>query len=271
MALALCLICQYANAKIIDIATGEFPPWTGAKLAGDGCVNSIVREAFANEGIEVRFTYLPWKRAFEEAKHGRYDATSYWYTNQERELSMRLSDPLIQNRTVFFQRKAMAPVSWQSLDDLSGYSMSATLGFTYTKSFYEAVNAGILKPIMVPTDIQNLKMLMSGRIDIFATDEMSGLYMAKSLNIDAAKLRVIEPELAKANGYLMAAKSNPHSEELIESFNRGLRKLKASGRYQQIIGSINYPYASGNNAHSKPKTHTGIAPARASIAQKATP
>lgn len=224
--------------QTLRIATGEFAPWTGKQLPDDGHVNHIIREAFAAQGVAVKFVYLPWKRAFEEARLGKFDATSYWYDNTERREAMLFSEPVVVNRTVFFQRANTDAIHWKGFDDLSHYRMSATLGFTYTEDFYRAVDSQVINPIMVPSDIQNIKLLMADRVDLFATDEMSGFYMAAQLSIDPRKLKVIEPPLSSPKGYLLASKTHPNAQWLITTFNTGLQKLKASGAYQKILDRV---------------------------------
>jgi len=224
--------------RSITIATGEYPPWVGSSLPHQGYVNHIIKEAFASQGLEVEFVYLPWKRAFEETRQGKFDATSYWYDNDERREAMLFSDRVITNRLVFFQRQDAPKVQWKNVEDLAPYRMSITLGYTYSEEFYAAIDSKILNPIIVSSDVQNLKLLMAKRVDLFATDEMSGYYMAAQLSIDPRKLAVIEPALIKPQGYLLAGKINPDSQLIINTFNRGLRTIKANGKYQKILSRI---------------------------------
>ena len=224
--------------RTITIATGEYPPWVGSSLPHQGYVNHIIKEAFASQGLEVGFIYLPWKRAFEETRQGKFDATSYWYDNDERREAMLFSDTVITNRIVFFQRQDAPKVQWKNVEDLAPYRMSITLGYTYSQEFYGAIDSKILNPIIVSSDVQNLKLLMAKRVDFFATDEMSGYYMAAQLSIDPRKLSVIEPALIKPQGYLLAGKINPDSQLIINTFNRGLRTIKANGKYQKILNRI---------------------------------
>lgn len=251
LSLAFSLICLAADKthkgatektipaqQTIRIATGEFAPWSGRNLPYHGHVNQVIQTAFATQGVTVEFVYLPWKRAFEEARLGKFDATSYWYDNSERREAMLYSDPLIVNRTVFFQRADNEAITWKSFSDLSQYRMSATLGFTYTEDFYRAVDSQVISPIMVPSDVQNIKLLMADRVDLFATDEMSGFYMAAQLSIDPRKLKVVEPALSAPEGYLMASKTNPNAQALIASFNKGLKQLKADGSYRKILDRV---------------------------------
>jgi polar amino acid transport system substrate-binding protein len=224
--------------QTIQIATGEFAPWSGKHLPHNGHVNHIIQEAFAAQKIAVEFVYLPWKRAFEETRLGKFDGTSYWYENTERRDTMLFSDPLIINRTVFFQHADMDPIQWKSFSDLNSYRMSATVGFTYTEDFYRAIDAQIINPIMVPSDLQNIKLLMANRVDIFVTDEMAGFYMAAQLSVDPHKLKVIEPALSTPQGHLLASKINPNSQWVIETFNTGLQKIKVNGTYKRILNRV---------------------------------
>ncbi len=244
------------KASLLRIATGEFAPWTGQELPHGGHVNHIIQAAFAAEGVEVQFVYLPWKRAFEETRLGKFDATSYWYENTERREAMLFSEPLVVNRTVFFQRADAEPIRWLSLNDLSQYRMSATLGFTYTEAFYQAIEAKTINPIMVPSDIQNLKLLLADRVDLFATDEMSGFYMAAQLGIDPRKLRVLEPALSAPQGYLLASKNHPNAQWLIQTFNRGLKKIKADGGYRKMLDRVD------NSSFYNPAAENGEAQSR---------
>lgn len=224
--------------RTITIATGEYPPWTGAKLPYQGQVNQIIQEAFASENVAVKFVYLPWKRAFEETRQGRFDASSYWYDSTERRTHMLFSDPLVVNRTVFFQRSEDPTIQWQTFADLSNYKLSATVGFTYTDAFHQAVDSKVIDPLMVPSDTQNIKLLIAKRTDLFATEEMSGFYMAAQLHIDPRKLRVIEPALSTPKGYLLISKVHPDGEQIMGLFNRGLKTIKANGTYQKILARI---------------------------------
>lgn len=224
--------------RTITIATGEYPPWVGSSLPHDGYVNHIISEAFASQGLKVEFVYLPWKRAFEETRQGKFDATSYWYGNAERREAMLFSDTVITNRVVFFQRENASKIQWKTFNDLAPYRMSITLGYTYSSALYDAIDSKLLNPIIVSSDVQNLKLLMAKRVDLFATDEMSGYYMAAQLSIDPRKLAVIEPALIKPQGYLLAGKTNPDSQLIINTFNRGLRIIKANGKYQKILSRI---------------------------------
>src|SRR5690606_20309387 len=120
----LLLAAHLGHARTVTITTGEFPPWTGIDLPHQGYVNHLISESFASVGIEVEFIYLPWKRAYEDVKRGKYDLTSYWYEDNSHRDVMLFSEPIIQNRTVFFQRSEDPPIEWQRLEDFAPYRLS---------------------------------------------------------------------------------------------------------------------------------------------------
>ena len=162
------LIVNRASAEeIITIATLEYAPWTGKNLKSNGFVNHVITEAFRREGYTVKYTYLPWKRGVTETKRGEYSALSYVYWSKDREKEFYLSDPISEEKIVFFHLKSNPIKDWKTLIDLNDYKFGATRGYTYTKNFWNLAKTRRLMVDLTNSDIQNFKKLLSGRIDIF--------------------------------------------------------------------------------------------------------
>jgi len=51
-----------AQAQEITLANGEWAPYMSKNLKQAGYMSHIVTEAFAEEGITVKYVFLPWKR-----------------------------------------------------------------------------------------------------------------------------------------------------------------------------------------------------------------
>jgi len=224
------------DATELEIATGHYPPWAGSELPGEGVINQLVTAAFATQGLSVNYVHLPWKRALEETRRGDYPASSFWLPGADQRQFLQLSDPLIKDtRTVFFQRASDPPVKWEQIEDLAPYRIGATIGFTYTPAFYEAVDQGLIRVLFVPDDRQNLKLLFGHRIDLFAASEFTGLMMAKELGIERDRLRIVHPPLIQSPVYLLFSTQHPQGARLMAEFNEGLRRIHASGEYQRIL------------------------------------
>jgi len=241
---ALALICMAGagladetapRADTVDITTGHYPPWTDSKQPGDGVINQLVTAAFATQGLAVNYVHLPWKRALVETRRGKHPASSFWLPGATDDKALLTSEPLLNTRTVFFQRAQDPPISWERLEDLKDYRIGATMGFTYTPAFYDAVDEGLIQVLFVPDESQNFKLLLAGRIDLFAASEFAGLAMARELGIETDRLRIVQPPLLESPVHILFSSDHPRGRQLLESFNRGFRMIRDSGEYQRIL------------------------------------
>jgi polar amino acid transport system substrate-binding protein len=233
-----CLMVYSASAEeIITIATLEYHPWTGKNLKHNGFVNHVITQAFQRKGCSVKFTYLPWKRAVIETKNGKYSALSYVYFSKDRENEFYLSDPISEEKIVFFHLKSNPIKDWNTLADLKNYKFGATRGYTYTKEFWEAVESKRLKVHITDSDKQNFKKLFAGRIDIFPSGLVNG-YSFLQKEFDGGKSHLVSylpKPLSKTAGHLAFSRSRENSEYLLQIFNQGLAELKEEGLYNQFM------------------------------------
>ncbi|MBK8969928.1 MAG: hypothetical protein IPM37_00615 [Hahellaceae bacterium] len=74
--------------QIVRISTGEYAPYTSQHATHGGFVNRVIHAAFATQKREVEFVYYPWKRALEEAAMGNAQASSFWFIDKDRAVSI---------------------------------------------------------------------------------------------------------------------------------------------------------------------------------------
>lgn len=232
-----CLLAwlQIASAgETVRITTGEFSPWTSESLKHQGFTNRVIREAFKLEGYAVEFTFYPWKRAFESAKSGeKFHATSYWYPSDERAKDFIYSDPIQSDATVFFHLKSNPPPEWETLDDLKGMRIGATAGFTYTTEFWDAAKSKRLDIEEAASEELNFKKLLKGRIDLFPSDPLVGQKVLQE-NFGSKEIETVtyhDKPMVAPTGHLLFSRKLANGEALVAAFNRGLAKLRDSGRY----------------------------------------
>ena len=160
--------------EIISIATQEYSPWAGKNLKFNGFVNHVITEAFRRKGYSVTFTYLPFRRGVTETKDGQYAALSYVYWSEDREKEFYLSEPINEEKIVFFHLKTNPMKDWNTLEDLRYYKIGATRGYTYTKAFWDLANTNRLRVDLADSDIHNFKKLFNGRIGLFPSGLVNG-------------------------------------------------------------------------------------------------
>ncbi|GFK33286.1 substrate-binding periplasmic protein [Vibrio cholerae] len=201
--------------KLVRIASGEWPPFIGSDLPNYGFVGEIITQAFAKQGYQVEFQFLPWARAYAETQRGLYDATAIWMHSAEREVDFFYSLPVSQEEFVFFYA-VKKPFDWNTLTDLAPYKLGGVL--TMERDGLAA---------------KNLEKLAKGRVDVVPEEKHIGYYL---INQQIPHLQDLithhpTPFLTNSN-YLLFPKQGARSQELLDAFNHYLAQTQKKKKKQ---------------------------------------
>jgi len=135
----------------------------------------------------------------------------------------------------FIRKENKGKIFFNSFEDLTGLKIGATSGFAYTPEFWQAAQEGVFTLDTVVNNTLNLKKLVHGRFDTFASNTIETLYSAKQSGyldeIDyldkPLKQRPYFNTFVKASDY-------PDLDEVIKGYNKVLKEMKQDGRYQVI-------------------------------------
>ena len=230
------------DKKVVYIATEEYPPYTSERLKHFGIDDHIVSEAFRNEGIEVVYQFYPGARSFEFAKNGEVDGTIPWAKREDRDQFFHYSDPVIQvDREQFFYRKGLR-FDWNPVhrdySQINGKRFAAIISYNYGKNFQKAEADGVIHVERVNTLKQAFRMLLFDRVDMVISKGRVATYELQS-NFAEEEITQLDsrPENVKpvSYDYLLFSKKRPNAQYFLEAFNRGLKKLYASGKYNQFL------------------------------------
>ncbi len=234
--------CGTASADEIQVATGEYPPYTEETARGSGVVNTIVTEAFKRKGVTVKYSFMPWKRALEATRSGAFAASSFWFKNEEREKEFVFSKSFISAREVFFYRKSTHIAGWDKLTDLGGKRIALTRGYTYTTDLWGLVNNKKLLGDEATSDEQGLHKLLAGRVDLMIVDELVGwnLLSNPALFTRGASnmLAVLPKPFSETKGFLIFPKDGKQTAELLQKFNAGLSEMEKDGTLTRLQESL---------------------------------
>ena len=224
------------SAQSIRITNGEWPPYMSENLKYYGVTSRIVTEAFALEGIKVEYGFFPWKRSFILAQEGKWDGSAVWSKTKEREMDFYFTLPVIHDTTVFFHRKDY-PFDWADYEDLKGLKIGATLEYNYGEQFHDALKKGKITVELVSSDKTNFKKLMGKRIPIFVCNIEVGYSLINQMyDKETASLITSHPRPVKQDTLsLILTKKNPKNRQLVEVFNKGIEKLKQTGKMDQYV------------------------------------
>lgn len=225
-------------AQTVRIATGYWPPYLNEDLPENGFVAQIIRESFANEGVEVEFSFFPWSRALAMVKTDRYQASAIWSCTESRSREFLYSAPILPYQYVFYYR-ADEDFDWKSFADLKGKNIGLTQDYSYGETLSAVIDSGLVDADVTTSDLANFKKLLLGRIDLFPMDPVVGEAMIRNqLAPHALRLAFHPRPLREALYHLLFDKEGAAGYDLMETFNRGFKTLRESGRYKAIIEQV---------------------------------
>lgn len=240
-----CGISSSLEAETVRIASGEWAPFASELLPDHGPVNSLINQVFKEAGYDTTFIYLPWKRALNETRLGRYVATSFWYYNAEREADFIHVGPVSQETLAFLRLRTTPEPAWTSLADLADYRIGAVAGLTYTTEFRDLAQKGALDVRIGPNDEANLRKLLAGRIDLYPVSLAVARYIlaTKFTAEERAQFEVSKHTLSVVKGYILFARSAPNVESIVRDFEAALKQRDDSSAIdeQTVNLSIDSP------------------------------
>jgi polar amino acid transport system substrate-binding protein len=231
-----CGVVAAQTSETIRLTTGEWQPYFSKDVPHHGFAAHIVTEAFALVDVEVEYGFFPWGRAYKLANVGSWDGSAVWIDTEDRRKDFLYSDPVVLSTTVFFHLKN-TNFDWDKYDDLRDVRIGGTLKYAYGTEFDKAEAAGIIKTNRAPNDETNLKKLLKGRIDVFIGNIAVTYAQIREIftKEQATQFTHHDKPVSIEPLHLLLSKKAPTSEQVLARFNEGLRRLKESGRYDQII------------------------------------
>lgn len=229
-ALALAGSCRAQEAVQIAV-DGYNPPFmSGTDSVAHGLYPALLTAAFDAMHKPVAITPMPWPRVVVALDEQRSGAAGI-YKTAERTKNYDFSAPLFVERIgVYYQ--AVRPVRFRTVADLAGLRVGAIIGWSYGDEFDRARKAGSFTVETVQSDLQNLRKLELGRIDValIVVDSASALFEDGRFPSVARS----EQLLAESPTYL-AFHKDARQRELLRQFNRALAALRSSGAYAKIV------------------------------------
>jgi polar amino acid transport system substrate-binding protein len=221
----------------IRITNGEWEPYHSEFSYEYGLISHIISESFNLEGINVKWGFFPWKRSYEIAKLGIWDASATWVPTNEREKDFWITKPILSISFVFYYLKKRK----LQLEDMPGLIIGLTRGYTYGNEMETFIKENNLAVDVATSDEQNFQRLLNGRIDIFPNDPFVGY--AQIRNQFSPKEVVLfthhPKEFNKNTLNLVISKKCKNGRIFQEKFNSGFEKLKKSGGYVQMFKDLN--------------------------------
>jgi polar amino acid transport system substrate-binding protein len=219
----------------VVLLTENFPPYNmainGKNFAQedsiDGIAVDIVKEMFKRAGVQYSLTLrFPWDRIYKLALEKPGYGVFVTARLPERESQFKWVGPIGPDDWVMLAR-ADSKITLETLNDARKYKIGAYKG----DAIAETLTKQGLKPVVVLRDQDNAKKLVSGQIDLWATGDPAGRYLARQDGVTGLKtvLRFNSAEL-----YLALNKDVP--DEAVAKLQAALEQMRKDGVVDEIMG-----------------------------------
>ncbi len=219
------------NIQSITMVTDQWAPYYSSELKNQGPVTDVATVVLAELGYQLHVSYIPWKRAVEYSKNGKYQAVLGGYYNQSRAEFFWYSDSIATSDIVLFgQVKNNYQVT--NINSLNGLRVCVLNGYFNGDDFKK--NQQIVR--VKSNSLKHcFERLIAGRVDYLVANRLVGLDMLnREFSEYKSDIHPLPLLLAQEQIYILWSKKIADNFELNKQFNKVLKQLVESGKIQEI-------------------------------------
>ncbi|MBU2887518.1 transporter substrate-binding domain-containing protein [Gilvimarinus agarilyticus] len=243
MVLALVLLggqpswAQGVNRMVRIAAEDSWLPFSGPQ--GRGLSHQIAAEAFATQRYQLLIHAAPYARALRMVEQGQVDAC--WNVTRQANTEARFhfgTEPLLHAGVSFIYRADNVHPYTQIADIPNGTKIGVILGFEYGDVFERHKHR--FKIQAVPTQKSLLLMLEAQRFDLVLMFDEVFAFNLDALELDPAAF-IKGRSFYRSDIFIAFDASSPRSVVLSDALDKGLKHLRQTGRYAEIMNAAGRP------------------------------
>ncbi len=162
---------------------------------------------------------------------GELDGSAAIWRSEEREAYMLFSKPYFENRLVMVGGKEIN-VAGVGLYGLSGKRIGIVAGYDYGPAVRTA-RGPIFKE--GPSDLENLKSLVDGKLDYVLADELLVYHLVQQEEKARQLLQIGDKAIVRLPLHFAVRKSHPDAAGIIKRFDKAIRLMMADGSFNQLL------------------------------------
>ncbi len=234
---ATSILC--GQRREVRIATGDWAPYVGRNLQGNGVCARILSAAMEEMGLQPEFVFLPWAQALSEAERSDSN-TAYWGTfpyahTDDREKLFYYSDPIFEVEGVIFYNAARNPefADIESIDELHDLTAVVVEGYAHSAE----LNSIIANTVEVSNErIAFQKLIEDSTVHILSASRRVGERILNHHFVSQRFDIAILPQYSNASKlHVIASRRNPRSWQFINDLNAAIARIQKSGVYEELL------------------------------------
>ncbi|MBB1438672.1 transporter substrate-binding domain-containing protein [Shewanella sp. SG41-4] len=214
----------------VRFITHPLPPFSyqdNGSLSGFSI--DIIQAMMQHTQQTANIQMYPFNRAFQLLKSQPNTALFVIAKRPEREVSMKWVGPILSSGVYFYQKRNSG-LSLAHLEDLKHVSNVGVVFGNADHTFLDS--QGFTNLSTDKSQLQSLKMLNYGRVDVAPMSELIMPFLAKAAGIDINSIERTPIKLYDSTLYI--AFSNDTTDEVVALWQQAFDELKSSGQYQTI-------------------------------------
>lgn len=233
------------QTESLTLGWNDFPPYSWKDEQGEiqGFDIEVATAILEEAGFEVVLKKMPWNRIVQIGlKNGEIDvAMSASYTQErEKEFYFSNSEYYLSDVTIFIRKRDKEKLAGlKRLSDISNFDISVgvTRGYIYSETYQSLLKNPDFSSRLIETaqEKQNIKMLMTGRVDAIIGNHLSISHIISELDQanDITPHVYLELSGEDQGSFMMFSKFSVTQNQL-DRVNKALARLKNKGVIKNI-------------------------------------
>ena len=222
--------------KEISVAADLWCPYTCEPGINEGILVDVVKEVFAQQGVVVRYKFLPWNRAKSETEKGLHNAILGAFKNDAQGFVLP-KNPILFGTNTFFTLSSSA-WKYTGLDSLKSISLGIIEGYTYGPEldpYIKDHSSSLRIQFASGADAlrKNLKKLSENKVDVVLDEPRVVKYEWMALKNTSATIRSAG-QYGHEGIWIAFSPRRTDSEDLASAFSEGLVKFEKNGGVKRI-------------------------------------
>ena len=239
------LLSATAQAAVVSIRADEWSPINNdPRSANHGIMIELAETLLAEEGHSVDYQVMKWDDALAAVLAGKSDCVVGALKTDVPTGFLTPKLPWVVSQQTVYAR-ADQDYRVNSLNDLNAYSLGVSDGYSYGKELDDYRDANINNPerIYVARSNRPVRDLMlrlnTSQIQLALETSVVMEYNIVSANLVGKIKAVGTPVKTREDLYIACSAALPTSKRYMEIFDKGLPKLRASGKFAEILKRYN--------------------------------
>ncbi|GAA3929926.1 ABC transporter substrate-binding protein [Litoribacillus peritrichatus] len=215
----------------VHIVTEDFPPYNyeidGFKT---GLSTEIIQALLKELNAQAKIKTLPWPRAYRYALNKKNHLIYSIARIPEREKLFHWVGEIAPYKTSFYKLRTRTDLQITRLEDAKKFVVGTSLEDVIT-TFLE--KEGFTRLEKVAFDKQNIRLLLYGRVDLIAYDEVSFVYKVRQEGLSYSDFERAY-RIDALSDVLYVAFSLNTDEALVNQYRQGLASIRQKGVIEQI-------------------------------------